>query len=154
MVNRGAWISKEADYLERLKTEILMSFFVNPITGCYEWSKSLQRNGYGQKRAFGKMMPAHRASWIAFKGEIAEGFEVAHCCGVRNCVNPDHLKLITHSQNMRERELFGEIGRREVSINGVKYRSVADASLALGKSRATIRYHERKQKGDSNGVSK
>lgn len=153
-VNRGRRISTEKHYAERLKSEILNSFTVDHTTECHEWSKSLHKNGYGQKRAFGKMMLAHRISWLVFNGEIKDGLEVAHCCGNRKCVNPSHLKLITHAENMRERALFGEIGRRKITLNGVEYRSVADAAIALGKSRATLRYHERKNKGVTNGITK
>ncbi len=146
MVNRGKWIDKESDYLERLKYEILMSFYINPISGCYEWSKSFQRNGYGQKRAFGKMMPAHRASWIAFNGTIPSNVDVAHCCGNKSCVNPAHLKLLSHADNMKERLIFGNSGKKKVTLNGIEYPSIADAARSIGVERATVRYHLKKGK--------
>lgn len=148
--NRGKWINKEVDYLARLRSEILSSSTLDSETGCMLWTKSLQSNGYGQKRAFGKQMPDHRASWFAFNGDkkIPDGLEVAHCCGNKSCVNPDHLKLLTHTQNMRERCIFGNAGRRKVTINSIEYRSVADAAISLGKVRATIRNYERKQQGE------
>lgn len=35
-----------------------------------------------------------------YKGEIPEGMEIDHLCNTRNCINPDHLELVTHKENM------------------------------------------------------
>lgn len=144
-VNRGSRVLSEVNYIHRLKMEIVNSVLRNAETGCHEWTKSFQRNGYAQKRAFGKMMPAHRASWLAFKGEIPKGTEIAHCCGNRKCVNPDHLKAITHSENMREMALMGNCKRRKIFIKGNEYPSVAIAANKLGIARSSVRYQEKRQ---------
>lgn len=54
-----------------------------------------------------KITGAHRASWILFKGEIPENTEVMHKCDVPNCVNPDHLELGTHADNMHDKDRKG-----------------------------------------------
>lgn len=45
---------------------------------------------------------AHRISFIAFNGNLKDGFEVArtHECGRKDCVNPKFLKPSTHSQSL------------------------------------------------------
>ena len=147
VVNRGKWINLDQKYTARLVQEILSSITIDEESGCWIWVKSCQRNGCGQKRAFGEMMPAHRASWLAFRGSPAERMDIAHCCGNRKCVNPSHLKEITHAQNMRERSVAGNDGRREIVVDGVKYPSVAIAAKSLNLTRSSVRYRERKQLG-------
>lgn len=79
---------------------------------CWLWSASLNGAGYGQiGRGSGElgMDGAHRVSWILHFGNIPEGSFVLHHCDVKTCVNPAHLFLGTHSDNMRDMD---EKGRR------------------------------------------
>jgi hypothetical protein len=52
-------------------------------------------------------MKAHRASWMAFRGDIPCGFHVLHACDIPECVNPDHLFLGTPLDNARDKERKG-----------------------------------------------
>lgn len=83
-----------------------------PVTecGCWIWLKCGSRLGYGYINIATKMVCAHRASWMAFRGKIPDGLHVLHTCDVPSCVNPDHLRLGTHATNMAER-----FGRGRVS---------------------------------------
>lgn len=72
---------------------------------CWGWQGSKNIHGYGEIRIHRKHMNASRASWIAYKGEIPKGMYVLHNCpngDNRECCNPDHLFLGTHTDNMHD----------------------------------------------------
>ena len=74
-------------------------------TGCWLWEGHCDRNGYGQKRLKifdNKNMFAHRLSYLAYIGNDIENKSVCHKCDVPCCVNPDHLFLGSHKDNMSD----------------------------------------------------
>ena len=86
-----------------MKEKIRGNVKVDERTGCWLWQKYVMKNGYGQACwPKGKVDYAHRASWTAFNGPIPDGLWVLHKCDNPKCVNPDHLFLGTHSDNMKD----------------------------------------------------
>lgn len=71
-----------------------------PMSGCWFWLGHIQKNGYGQTSRESKKIYAHRLSYEYYIGLIPEGMDIDHVCGMRSCVNPEHLRLATRSQNM------------------------------------------------------
>lgn len=76
-----------------------------PITecGCLIWLGGISDHGYGSISINGKMERTHRASWIAYNGPIPDGLHVLHKCDLPLCINPEHLFLGTHQDNMKDR---------------------------------------------------
>jgi len=72
-----------------------------PNTGCWLWIGCWDRCGYGKFRSRTKETLAHRFSYRYFVGEIPPETEIDHKCRTRCCVNPNHLQLVSHAENVR-----------------------------------------------------
>jgi len=70
-------------------------------TGCHIWIGNKKDSGYGQMVYKGRRTLAHRIAMM-LEGHSVEGFYVLHKCHNRLCVNPAHLYLGDHNQNMRD----------------------------------------------------
>lgn len=94
--------------------------------GCWWYKGAPNRKGYAETRIgwpTTKHILIHRLSWIYYKGDIPDGMVLDHIChdpaickgGVtcehRRCVNPDHLQVVTPTEN----------GQRTVRL--LKYRT-------------------------------
>ena len=67
---------------------------------CWLWMATKNGDGYGRFRHNGNLVGAHRLSYEMCIGPIPDGKQVLHSCDVPNCVNPEHLFLGTHRDNM------------------------------------------------------
>lgn len=136
---------------------LLENFATDPSTGCWIWTGHTYSNGYGVLKVFGKDVSAHRYSYQLHKGPIPDGMEILHSCDVRGCINPDHLRVGTHQENMAEAAERGRMprgvahsmyGRRnprpkqsnKVRVLGRVYPSQKSAEMALGLGSGTVRY--------------
>ena len=75
-------------------------YTVDPQSKCWLWIGSTDTCGYGVWHAHGEHS-AHRASYVMNVGPIG-GLHVLHKCDQPNCVNPEHLSLGTHQDNMAD----------------------------------------------------
>lgn len=71
-------------------------------SGCWVWLAAVNSSGYGNLFYKGRNMGAHRVAWLLFKGEISDGQHVLHRCDTPPCVNPSHLFLGSHQDNMQD----------------------------------------------------
>ena len=68
---------------------------------CVEWEGKLNVCGYAQTWLNGTNNLVHRLSYKQYIGPIENKKEVAHTCHNRKCINPNHLKLLTHQENIK-----------------------------------------------------
>lgn len=93
-------------------------------TSCWLWTGSVGNSGYGVAEGRfvnQKKMSAHRLSYLAHKGQLNRNLEVCHTCDNRLCVNPDHLWLGSHKDNIhdaikKDRTLVGKIGVKHHNV--------------------------------------
>ena len=84
----------------RPMSRLLRSIEINQINDCWEWQGATYKGGYGRLSINGVIQSAHRLAYKLFKGTIPVDLHVLHRCDNPRCVNPSHLEIGTHRQNM------------------------------------------------------
>jgi hypothetical protein len=100
--------------MKTIKERFLEKINKNAPNGCWEWIGYISPNGYGNFYVEGSVY-SHRFSYEFFKGPIPKGKMVCHTCDNRRCVNPDHLWLGTHTDNMRDAIAKGRLNPRKLN---------------------------------------
>lgn len=78
----------------------ILDFVIVDDDGCWVWTKSTKRNGYGCFSVNGKTVSTHRYMYEQFVGHIPNGLVIDHLCGNKICCNPEHLEAVTQQENV------------------------------------------------------
>lgn len=89
-------------------------FIPEPNSGCWLWIGQLTHGRASLiRRIDGKRtnMSVSRMVWQETNGDIPTDKWVLHRCDMGACVNPEHLYLGTHKDNMRDMAAHGKLKR-------------------------------------------
>lgn len=87
---------------------------------CLEWTGDKNPRGYGKMwDGRGKVL-AYRWWYERTRGPVPEGMELDHWCRNPACVNPEHLRVCTHKENL---ENLPNEGRGRSGVRGVAWSS-------------------------------
>lgn len=78
----------------------ILENYITDFNGCWRWGSSITTWGYGQIYYNKKNVRAHRLFYEYYKGEIPRNLVLDHLCRVRDCVNPDHMEIVTSKENI------------------------------------------------------
>jgi len=93
-------------------------------SGCWEWTGCRSRQGYGVIR-FGKLlMTCHRVMATITFGVLTPKTLVIHSCDNKICVNPHHLRLGTHADNLQDAARKNLMPHKISNANVIKLRQL------------------------------
>jgi hypothetical protein len=130
--------------------EKLKQYKIDEETGCWNWQGKIKRTrgNYGQltiyvrnRRPQKRTFAAHRISFAFFENQDPGAMSVMHSCDNPTCINPEHLSLGTHSENMRDMVEKGRSTKGEKNPRSLLSESaVIDivAKIKLGKGNTEI----------------
>ena len=105
-------------------------------SGCWEWTASKNRKGYGQFNLHKKIVRSQRLIYEYYYGQISPDLTIDHLCRNRACVNPLHLEQVTSKVNTLRGE--GETAINSRKTHCVKGHEFTEENTRIDKNESRI----------------
>jgi hypothetical protein len=92
--------------------------------GCWEWTLSVSKSGYGKVKWRPRDLRVHRVAMHLWNGfDLEDSRIVCHSCDNPRCFNPDHIWVGTHSENQQDsvRKKRHHLARKTACIRGHEF---------------------------------
>jgi hypothetical protein len=121
---------------DAVKARLRAHIEVDRDSGCWNWTGTRVGNGYGYIWLFGGPKYTHRVSAMLFLDfELSSPLWILHDCDNPGCCNPDHLRVGTRIDNIRDAARRGRVGRGKLNAANV---ATIKRLLAEGYTHAAI----------------
>ena len=115
---------RKSDALEFLPARFAEKIGDTTPGGCWQWTGAIHRTGYGVAHEnHRKQWVAHRLVYTILVGNVPCGLQLDHVlergCIRRDCVNPNHLEIVTGMENLLRGSGFPATNARKTHcVNG------------------------------------
>lgn len=98
---------------------------------CWLWTGSIASHGYGVFSVGRDRIRAHRFAWMTSRGPVPQGQDVCHSCDQPSCVNPSHLFVASHHDNLLDsvrkgrKRVFGRQKLNAAAVLDIRSRAAA-----------------------------
>lgn len=127
---------------EPLSIEWLKRVFKKVVvteSGCWEWQGYVAPCGYARMQIKKVNLYIHRLFYVTYKEPIV-GKLVCHTCDNKRCLNPDHMFLGTHNENMRDMKVKGRSsGPKSKGVPNIQTRLTAEQVAEIYTSKKKVR---------------
>jgi hypothetical protein len=82
-------------------------------TGCWNWTGATTKRGYGVFQTGCGQYEVHNASYQHFVGEVPDGLELGHIRQDDKCAFWEHVRPVTHEENLHESNNMRVFGQYE-----------------------------------------
>ena len=104
--------------LEQLPQRVLSKLKLSS-SGCWLWTSNIINSGYGtlttgsRRDCSRRTELIHRFVYEQLVGKIPPGMQIDHICEIKHCVNPKHLRLVTHRFNTLRSDTISGLNSRK-----------------------------------------
>jgi len=99
-------------YKGKIRKKLIKQYVKYSKIECWYWIGEIQKNGYGYIKLTNYNTSAYKrihrvAAWIWLDFDLDSNLHILHKCNNKACLNPDHLYIGTHQDNMNDRKNNG-----------------------------------------------